>query len=174
MVTPEIERLLEKLVKDVELAVHALYRGEVRQNTQKARTSHLLSDAKTALGVAVGRPTPPPGIAAVAPPVPVSASFGRPTTAIPGGPLFTGQTGAVPAMTGPRPTVSTPKNTGVVPGWSVQDRDAVVKCINAWLPMGGPASTPSETKCIPAGKMLQPTWGERELAREAVRKLAQG
>lgn len=176
MATPEIDRILEKLVRDVELAVHALYRGEVRQDTQRARTGHLLSDARLALGAAVGRATPPPGMRAVTPTGPLAAIPGGPMAATPTGQVRaipTGQTSAIPAMVVPRPTVSTPRNAGVVPGWTTEQRDAVVKCINAWLPMGGPASTAPDTKCIAAGKMLVPTWGEREVAREAVKKITQ-
>jgi hypothetical protein len=151
MVTPEIDRILEKLVRDVESAVHALYRGDVRQDTQRVRTGHLLQDARSALGAVLGPSTPTPGVRA----------------ATPAGPFA-----AIPSV--PRTGVSTPKDTGVVSGWSTADRDAVVRCINAWLPMGGPASTAPDTRCIAAGKMLVPTWGEREIAREAVKKITQG
>ena len=34
----QLNAIIDKLVKDVELAVHAMYRGDVRQNTAKART----------------------------------------------------------------------------------------------------------------------------------------
>jgi hypothetical protein len=178
MATPEIDRILEKLVRDVELAVHALYRGEVRQDTQKARTGHLLQDARLALGAAVGRPTTPLGVRAVtSTETPAAGTPAGPIPAPPSGqvrPTPTDRTMAIPVVAVPRPTVSTPMNVGVVPGWRTEDRDAVVKCINAWLPMGGPGSTAPDTKCIPAGKMLVPSWGERETAREAVRKISLG
>ena len=126
METAEIDRILEKLVKDVEMAVHALYRGETRQDTQKARSGRLLQAAKSALGAAVARP--------------------------PGG---------------------TSGSASVGPGWSTGDRDAVVKCIQAWQPMGGPTSTAPGAPCVAGGRMLVPTWAERETARNAVRKITQ-
>jgi hypothetical protein len=143
----EVDRILEKLAKDVEAAVHALYRGEVRQATAKARTGHLLTSARTALADAIA------GTAAPAP----NQSL-RPAT---------------PVASSPRPSVAAPMVAGGALGWDKAEGDAVLRCITAWLPMGGPASTPADTKCIPAGKMLVPTWGEREQAREAVRRVTQ-
>jgi hypothetical protein len=37
--------------------------------------------------------------------------------------------------------------------------------------MGGPTTTSPDSPCIAPGKMLIPTWGERERARDAVKKL---
>ena len=115
----EVDSILEKLAKDVEAAVHALYRGEVRQATAKARTGHLLTSARTAVARAIA------GASTAG-----SDQPARPVT---------------PIASSPRPSVA--------------------------APMGGPASTPADTKCIAAGKMLVPTWGEREQAREAVRRV---
>ena len=42
MAAPDIDRILEKLAKDVEAAVHAMYRGEVRQLTARARTDAIV------------------------------------------------------------------------------------------------------------------------------------
>ncbi len=70
------------------------------------------------------------------------------------------------------PSVAAPVVAGSAFGWGSDDSEAVMKCINAWLPMGGPTSTAPDTKCIAAGKMLLPTWAERERAREAVRRLS--
>jgi hypothetical protein len=140
----DIDQILEKLAKDVESAVHALYRGEVRQATAKARTDHLVEDAKaalTAMSSADGAPLPR-----------------RPSR-------------ATPISVSPRPSVSAPAMAGASVGWTNEDSDAVLRCINAWLPVGGPASTAPDTKCIAAGKMLIPTWGERERARAAVRSI---
>ena len=47
--TDPIDTVLEKLAKDVEMAVHALYRGDVRQETANARTGHLVRDAAARL-----------------------------------------------------------------------------------------------------------------------------
>ena len=143
----DIDQILEKLAKDVEAAVHSLYRGEMRQNTAKARTGHLIQDARAKVANALGDAT-----AAVA-----GGPGRRPT----------------PIATSPRPSVSAPAVAGGEHGWSKEDSDAVLRCINAWLPMGGPNSTPPDTLCIAPGKMLIPTWGERERAREAVKRITQ-
>ena len=141
----DVDQILDKLVKDVEAAVHALYRGEVRQATAKARTGHLVQDARIALGAAMS----------------AGAADGP-------------AAGAPPAVaTSPRPSVAAPMLAGGAFGWNKEDSDAVLKCIMSWLPMGGPASTAPDTKCIAAGKMLLPSWGERERAREAVKRITQ-
>ncbi len=143
----DIDQILEKLAKDVEAAVHSLYRGEMRQNTAKARTGHLIQDARAKVANALGDAT-----------AAVGAGPGRRPT---------------PIATSPRPSVSAPAVAGSEHGWSKEDSDAVLRCINAWLPMGGPNSTPPDTLCIAPGKMLIPTWGERERAREAVKRITQ-
>ena len=143
----EVDSILEKLAKDVEAAVHALYRGEVRQATAKARTGHLLTSARTALASAIAN---------------ASTAGQSPSARL-----------VTPIASSPRPSVAAPMVAGGALGWDKAEGDAVLRCITAWLPMGGPASTPSDTKCIAAGKMLVPTWGEREQAREAVRRVTQ-
>ncbi len=140
----DIDQILEKLAKDVEAAVHALYRGEMRQNTVKARTGHFVQEARAKVANALGDAA--------------EAVGGRRPT---------------PVATSPRPSVSAPAVAGAEHGWTKADSDAVMKCINAWLPMGGPNSTPPDTLCIAPGKMLIPTWGERERAREAVKSITQ-
>ncbi|HEY4659660.1 MAG TPA: hypothetical protein VIH11_09140 [Gemmatimonadaceae bacterium] len=132
-----IDPILDRLAKDVEAAVHALYRGEMRQATAKVRTGHLVQEAHAAVAAAL-------------------AGAGAAATA--------------PVMVSPRPSVAAPALAGAAFGWSQEDSDAVLRCIMAWLPMGGPSSTAPDTKCIAAGKVLVPTWGERERAREAVKK----
>ena len=143
----DIDEILAKLAKDVEAAVHSLYRGEMRQNTAQARTSHLVKDARAKVASALGAAADMVG----------GAAEKRPT----------------PVATSPRPSVFAPMVAGAEFGWSKEDSDAVLKCITAWLPMGGPQSTAPDTLCIPAGKMLLPTWGERERAREAVKRISQ-
>ena len=142
MTQSDIDQILDKLVKDVEAAVHALYRGEVRQDTVKSRTGHLAQEARAALEVALRE-------------IPLVA---RART-------------SGPAAASPRPSVSAPMLAGADFGWTKEDSDSVLKCIMAWLPMGGPASSAPDTKCIAPGRMLLPTWGERERAREAVRRI---
>ena len=141
-----IDEILAKLAKDVENAVHALYRGEMRQHTAKARTGQYVLDARGKVAEALGAAS-----------AAVSSAVG----------------GASNLATSPRPSVAAPVSAGAAQGWTTEESDAVLKCINAWLPMGGPQSTPPDTLCIAPGKMLIPTWGERERAREAVRKLMQ-
>jgi hypothetical protein len=143
----DIDQILEKLAKDVEAAVHALYRGEMRQNTAKARTGHIVQDARAKVANAIGAAS--------------QAVTGEPVRR------------PTPVATSPRPSASAPVIAGAAFGWSKEESDAVFKCINAWLPMGGPQSTAPDTLCIAPGKMLIPTWGERERAREAVKKLTQ-
>lgn len=41
----DIDQVLDKLARDVEIAVHALYRGEVHSATAKVRTGHLVRAA---------------------------------------------------------------------------------------------------------------------------------
>ncbi|MGA9838146.1 MAG: hypothetical protein WBQ26_12580 [Gemmatimonadaceae bacterium] len=54
----EINQVLETLVHDVEAAVHAMYRGEVRQNTAKLKTDAQRTTARDAVLalVGIGRP----------------------------------------------------------------------------------------------------------------------
>ncbi len=139
----DLDQVLEKLARDVEAAVHALYRGETRQETAKARTDHLVDDAKAA-----------------------AAAIASGETALPRRPSR-----ATPISVSPRPSVSAPSMAGASVGWTNEDSDAVLRCINAWLPVGGPASTAPDTKCIAAGRMLIPTWGVRERARAAVKRI---
>ncbi|MEK7240889.1 MAG: hypothetical protein AAB224_09910 [Gemmatimonadota bacterium] len=132
-----IDEVLDKLAKDVELAVHALYRGEVRQATAKARTGHLVRDAASALRArAATSAVPDPS---------GTASARHPATA--------------------------PSVAGAALGWTREDGEAVMKCVTAWLPMGSPASAAPDSKCISSGREMVPTWGERERARAALRKL---
>jgi hypothetical protein len=143
----DIGQILEKLANDVEAAVHSLYRGEMRQNTAKASTGHLVQDARTKVAEALGAAAAAVSGEPVQRPMPVAMS--------------------------PRPSVSAPALAGAQFGWTKEDSDAVMKCINAWLPISGPQSTTPDTLCIAPGKMLIPTWGERERAREAVKAITQ-
>jgi hypothetical protein len=141
--THDPNAILEKLAKDVEAAVHAMYRGEARQATTRVKTSHLVAEAKAAL---LG-----------------SVPEERPSRLTPG----------LPALAvSPRPSVSAVVVQGAASGWTSAQSEAVMKCVMAWLPMGAPSNTAPETKCVAAGKMLIPTWGEREAARDAIRSLS--
>ena len=143
----DIDHILEKLAKDVEAAVHSLYRGEMRQNTAESSIGHLVQDARTKVAEVLDAAAAAISGELVQRPMPVAMS--------------------------PRPSVSAPALAGAQFGWTKEDSDAVMKCINAWLPIGGPQSTAPDTLCIAPGKMLIPTWGERERAREAVKAISQ-
>lgn len=133
----EVDKVLDKLARDVESAVHALYRGEVRQATAKARTGHLVRDAASALRSRA-----------------VDSVEGNSSDA-----------------ESPRPPASAPSVAGAALGWTRADGEAVMKCVTGWLPMGPPASAPLDSRCIASGREMVPTWGERERARDALRKL---
>jgi hypothetical protein len=45
----QIDPILEKLMKGVESSVHAFYRGDVRQHTQRIKTDTFLREAREAL-----------------------------------------------------------------------------------------------------------------------------
>jgi hypothetical protein len=120
----QLNAIIDKLVKDVELAVHAMYRGDVRQNTAKARTDAHRRAAYDAL---------------------------RPLIIM----------GAAPS----NPT------QGSMSAISAEDATAVTRCIMAWLPMGPPSAAAPESRCVAASRELFPTWGERECARQVVKRL---
>ncbi len=56
----ELDQILETLVRDVVAAVHAMYRGEVRQETAKLKTAEQRATARSALLQLVGVQPPPP------------------------------------------------------------------------------------------------------------------
>jgi len=59
-----IDEVLDKLIHDVESSVHAMYRGDVRQNTQRVKTDSIRNAARQALlslmAPADGNAPPPP------------------------------------------------------------------------------------------------------------------
>lgn len=153
MTANEIDNVLETLAKDVESAVHALYRGEVRQMTAKARTVGMVRDARAALEALL-----PDRV------LPASGRASSQVAAPPGA--------ASPGAASPRPPVAAPTPTGGAAGWTREQGEAVMKCITAWLPVGPPTTTDPASKCITAMKDLVPTWGQRETAREAVKRIS--
>ncbi|NUQ21188.1 MAG: hypothetical protein HOQ09_09530, partial [Gemmatimonadaceae bacterium] len=54
---------------------------------------------------------------------------------------------------------------------SADDATAITRCVMAWLPMVAPNSAGPYSRCVAAARELFPTWGERERARDAVRRL---
>ncbi len=49
LVLADLDQILDKLIADVEASVHAFYRGEVRQDTQRANSSRQKTAAREAL-----------------------------------------------------------------------------------------------------------------------------
>ena len=60
-----VEQVLDKLIRDVEASVHAFYRGEVRQNTQRVKTDTFRNAARQALLRLMNGGDAPPTNAAV-------------------------------------------------------------------------------------------------------------
>jgi hypothetical protein len=120
----QLNSIIEKLVKDVELSVHAMYRGDVRQNTARARTDTHRRAAYEAL-----RPLVADGASAASAPT------------VGGGTL------------------------------TAAEATAIMRCIMGWLPMGAPNAAAPESRCVAAARVLFPTWGEREMARQAVKRV---
>ena len=129
MARPEqlLDTVIDKLVKDVETAVHALYRGDVRQQTARLRSDVHRKAARDALL-----------------------------------PLLAGVPAAAAAPAG----AFTPSALPLGP----EEVTALSRCVMAWLPMGPPASAEPDSRCVPAGRELMPSWAERERAREALKK----
>lgn len=136
-----VDEILSKLAKDIESAVHSMYRGQVGANTAQVRTEHFVTDARERIS-AFMKSTPPAQVPG-APPPRFSAVVAASSIAGDGGDA----------------------------GWSAAEAAAVTKCLMAWLSIGAPTTTAPDSKCMASGKELLPTWGERELARAAVRKV---
>lgn len=149
----QLDRILDKLVRDTTAAMHALYMGQVQGNTQRARTDVGRNEARTAIAELFKVPGSRTSSGAG------PAVGGRPSQVMPmpGAPASAAASEAMPIGTG---------------SLTQGDVDVVRKCIMAWLPMGAPSSAAPDSRCIAAGRELVPTWGEREAAREAVKKLS--
>jgi hypothetical protein len=90
-----IDAVLDKLARDVESSIHAFYRGDVRQHTQRIKTDTFLREARAALapllgtgGAApaassAGSPLSPDEITAATRCVMAWMPMGSPTTALP-------------------------------------------------------------------------------------------
>ena len=126
-----IERIIEKLVRDVETSVHALYRGDVRQQTQRGRADVHRKSAQDAI-----------------------AQLLKATPNGAGGPAGAGS------------------GSGGGSSLSAEEAASLTKCVMAWMPMGPPNAAAPDSRCVAAGKELLPSWGDREQARLAARKLS--
>ena len=49
-----VDQILDKLARDVEASIHAFYRGDVRQHTQRVKTDTFIREARQALAPHLG------------------------------------------------------------------------------------------------------------------------
>lgn len=127
----EIDQVLDKLVREVEGSVHAFYRGDVRQHTQRIKTDTFVREARQALVQLLGA-------------------------------------GAAPAP----PSDSTAASQAASPPLSAAEAAAAMRCVMGWMPMGPPNAASPESRCVAAAREMSPTWGERERARAALKRVA--
>ena len=133
----KLDEVIKGLVRDVAAGVHAMYRGDIRQQTAQMRMSAFVTQAREALL-----------------------------------PLLAGRGGGVPGM---QPTSigslqpPGPRGSEAV---SPEEAAAITRCIMAWGPMGNPSEATPDSRCVPGAKELVPGWGDREKAREAIRRIA--
>ena len=62
-------------------------------------------------------------------------------------------------------------HTGAAPGLTAAEATAIMRCVMGWLPMGAPNAAAPESRCVAAARELFPTWGDREMARQAVKRV---
>jgi hypothetical protein len=75
------------------------------------------------------------------------------------------------------PAVSPASGNGPAPGGtlSADEVAALTRCVMAWIPVGGaPNSATPEMKCTSGAREMCPSWGDREAARMAIRRLSAG
>lgn len=158
-----IDEIVKALVRDVAAGVHGLYRGDTRQQTTQLKLSTYGKDAaeriRAAIRGQVGTPAAGVGMAA-------------PIGAAPVGAVPEGAAGAY-GIGGP------PQAFGVgghaPPSLTQEEVGALTRCVMAWLPLGGnPNAATPEMKCVAGAREMSPTWGDRETARLALRRIASG
>jgi hypothetical protein len=138
-VEDKIDEIIKTLVRDVSAGVHAMYRGDIRQQTAQVRMSGFATQAREALLSLIGGSGA--GIVGLQPTS--VGSFG-------------------------------PPRSRASESLSPEEAAAITRCIMAWGPMGSPAEASPDSRCAPGAKELVPSWGDREKAREALRRLAGG
>lgn len=124
----QLEDVLDRLVRDVEASVHAMYRGAVRQETLRSKSDTIRRAARDEL-------------------LPLIGSSPRPSGSM---------------------TTSGAQGAALAP----DEVAAITRCIMAWLPMGAPNAASPQSRCVPAAKELAPSWGEREKARLAMKRVS--
>jgi hypothetical protein len=135
----KVEEVIKNLIRDVAAGVHAMYRGEIRQETAQVRMSAFVTQAREAL-------------------LPLLGGSSR------------GPSGLNPTSVGSlHPPMSRASES-----LAAEEASAITRCIMAWGPMGNPSEAAPDSRCAPGAKELVPSWGDRERAREAVRRLAGG
>lgn len=74
--------------------------------------------------------------------------------------------------------VPSPSVSGAAPAGASLSADeiaALTRCVMAWIPIGGaPNAAAADAKCASGAREMCPTWGDRELARMAVRRVSGG
>jgi hypothetical protein len=123
-----LEQVLDKLARDVEASIHAFYRGDVRQHTQRVKTDTFVRDAKQSLNA-----------------------------------LLSSDGGSAAQASSLQPDVGS---------ISADDLSAAMRCVMGWQPMGPPNMASTESRCVAGAKEILPTWGEREKARQALKRAA--
>ena len=120
-----LEQVLDKLARDVEASIHAFYRGDVRQHTQRVKTDTFVREARQSL-------------------LALLSSDGA--------------------------SVASDASSGSVSSLSIEDISAAMRCVMGWQPMGPPNMASAESRCVAGAKEILPTWGERERARQALKR----
>jgi hypothetical protein len=133
----KLEEVIKNLVRDVAAGVHAMYRGDIRQQTAQVRMSGFVAQARDALL-----------------------------------PLLAGSSGEMSAMQPTSVGSLQPPAPRSSDSLTAEEAAAITRCIMAWGPMGNPSEAASDSRCAPGAKELVPSWGDREKAREALRRLA--
>ncbi|MDQ3949889.1 MAG: hypothetical protein M3282_06060 [Gemmatimonadota bacterium] len=133
----KLEEVIKSLVRDVAAGVHAMYRGEIRQQTAQVRMSAFVAQAREALL-----------------------------------PLLAGSSGGMPLVHPMSVGSLQPPPSRASESLSAEEAAAITRCIMAWGPMGNPSEAAPDSRCAPGAKELVPNWGDREKAREALRRLA--
>jgi hypothetical protein len=134
----KLDEVIKNLVRDVAAGVHAMYRGDIRQQTAQVRMNGFVTQAREALlpllaGSSGGLGLQPTSVGSLQPPLPSASE-----------------------------------------SLSAEESAAITRCIMAWGPMGNPSEAAPDSRCAPGAKELVPSWGDREKAREALRRLAGG
>jgi hypothetical protein len=130
-----LDEVIRNLVRDVAAGVHAMYRGDIRQQTAQVRMSGFVAQAREAL-------------------LPLLAAAGAASTGV--GPTTVGTLRPPTLASGPL---------------TADEAAAITRCVMAWGPMGNPSEATPDSRCVPGAKELAPSWGEREKAREAIRRV---